>query len=140
MEQNNEPEHIEKVVKTPEEWKAILPAEVYAVSRQKGTERPGSSAYEHSDQVGTYNCRACNNPLFYSDAKFDSGCGWPSFYKPVTKNSVLYEVDNTHGMKRTEVLCGSCNGHLGHVFDDGPNPTGLRYCINGVILNFYKAT
>lgn len=129
----------EKVTVTNEEWKKILPGDVYHVARQKGTERPYTSKYEDFDEIGTYYCAVCGNGLFRSDTKFESGCGWPSFYEPVTKGSVIYEVDNTHGMKRTEVMCGRCHSHLGHVFDDGPKPTGLRYCINGVVLDFEKA-
>jgi peptide-methionine (R)-S-oxide reductase len=131
--ENNEQE---KVIKTEAEWKEILTPEVFHISRQKGTERPFTSKYEDAEEVGTFNCIACSNPLFKSNAKFSSGCGWPSFFEPITKTSILYEVDNTHGMHRTEVMCGKCKGHLGHVFEDGPQPTGLRYCINGVILNF----
>ena len=122
-----------------EEWKKILPAEVYAIARQKGTERPFTSPIEHSKEIGTYYCAACGNALFQSDTKFDSGCGWPSFYQPVSKASIIYEPDHSHGMTRTEVMCGRCKSHLGHVFDDGPPPTGLRYCINGVVLDFEKA-
>lgn len=118
------------------EWKKILSPEVYYIARQKGTERPWSSPYETSKAVGTFYCAACGNKLFLSDAKFESGCGWPSFYQPVSKGSVIYEPDHSLGMKRTEVLCGRCRAHLGHVFDDGPPPTGLRYCINGVVLDF----
>lgn len=128
-----------KVNLTDEEWKKILPADVYHIARQKGTERPWSSKFEHSKEIGTYYCAVCGNPLFKSDTKFESGCGWPSFYEPVTKGSIIYQPDNTHGMSRTEVLCGRCKSHLGHVFDDGPPPTGLRYCINGVVLDFEKA-
>ncbi|RZS71586.1 peptide-methionine (R)-S-oxide reductase MsrB [Pseudobacter ginsenosidimutans] len=128
-----------KVNLTDEEWKKILPSEVYHIARQKGTERPWSSKFEHSKEIGTYYCAVCGNPLFKSDTKFESGCGWPSFYEPVTKGSIIYQPDNTHGMSRTEVLCGRCKSHLGHVFDDGPPPTGLRYCINGVVLDFEKA-
>jgi peptide-methionine (R)-S-oxide reductase len=128
-----------KVGLSEAEWKKILPADIYYISRQKGTERPGTSAFEHSKEIGTYYCAACGNALFQSDTKFDSGCGWPSFYQPISKTSIIYEADNTLGMKRTEVMCGRCKGHLGHVFDDGPPPTGLRYCINGVVLDFEKA-
>lgn len=129
----------EKVVLTDEEWKKILTPEVYHIARQKGTERPGTSAFEHSEEIGTYYCGACGNPLFQSDTKFESGCGWPSFYQPISKSSIIYTPDNAYGMKRTEVQCGRCKAHLGHVFEDGPRPTGLRYCINGVVLNFEKA-
>lgn len=122
-----------------EEWRKILPADIYAIAREKGTERPGTSKFEDSKEVGTYYCAACGNPLFKSDTKFESGCGWPSFYEPISKNSIIYLADNTLGMKRTEVECGRCKSHLGHVFDDGPPPTGLRYCINGVVLDFEKA-
>jgi peptide-methionine (R)-S-oxide reductase len=128
-----------KVNLTDAEWKKILPADVYNIARQKGTERPGSSIYEYSKEVGTYYCAACGNALFKSDTKFESGCGWPSFYQPISKGSIIYQPDNSHGMSRTEVQCGRCKAHLGHVFDDGPPPTGLRYCINGVILDFKKA-
>ncbi|RYY56486.1 MAG: peptide-methionine (R)-S-oxide reductase [Chitinophagaceae bacterium] len=121
------------------EWQKILPKDVYYVARQKGTERPGTSAFEHSKEIGTYYCAVCGNALFKSDTKFESGCGWPSFYEPISKASIIYTPDNTHGMRRTEVQCGKCKSHLGHVFDDGPPPTGLRYCINGVILDFEKA-
>lgn len=122
-----------------EEWKKILPGDVYYIARQKGTERPWTSKYEDFKEIGTYYCAACGNALFKSDTKFDSGCGWPSFYEPITKNSLINKVDNSLGMVRTEVQCGRCKAHLGHVFDDGPPPTGLRYCINGVVLDFEKA-
>jgi peptide-methionine (R)-S-oxide reductase len=129
----------DKVNMSEEEWKKILPEDVYYIARQKGTERPWTSKFESFKEVGTYYCKACGNPLFKSDTKFDSGCGWPSFYEPVTKGSIIYTPDNTLGMKRTEVTCGRCKAHLGHVFEDGPPPTGLRYCINGVILDFDKS-
>jgi len=122
-----------------EEWRKILPADVYNIARQKGTERPWTSQFETSKEIGTYYCAVCGNALFKSDTKFESGCGWPSFYQPVSKTSIIYGADNTHGMQRTEVECGRCKSHLGHVFDDGPPPTGLRYCINGVVLDFEKA-
>lgn len=128
-----------KVVLSDEEWKKILPTEVYYIARQKGTERPRTSKFEHSKEIGTYYCAACGNALFKSDTKFESGCGWPGFYEPISKGSIIYTPDNAHGMKRTEVECGRCKAHLGHVFDDGPPPTGLRYCINGVVLDFEKA-
>ena len=128
-----------KVNMSEEEWKKILPQDVYYIARQKGTERAWTSKFEKFDQKGTYYCAACGNALFKSDTKFESGCGWPSFYEPISKSSIIYTPDNTHGMERTEVQCGRCKAHLGHVFEDGPPPTGLRYCINGVILDFAKA-
>jgi peptide-methionine (R)-S-oxide reductase len=127
------------VIKTDAEWKKILSPEVYYIAREKGTERPFTSKFETFKEVGTYYCAVCGNPLFKSDTKFESGCGWPSFYEPISKNSVIYLPDNSYGMKRTEVECGRCKSHLGHVFEDGPPPTGLRYCINGVVLDFKKA-
>lgn len=128
-----------QVTMTEEEWKKVLPADVYYIARMKGTERPWTSKFENFQEVGTYYCAACGNPLFKSNAKFDSGCGWPSFYEPISKTSIIYTEDKTHGMVRTETQCGRCKAHLGHVFDDGPPPTGLRYCINGVVLDFQKA-
>ncbi|MFD2919936.1 peptide-methionine (R)-S-oxide reductase MsrB [Terrimonas rubra] len=122
-----------------EEWKKILPANVYQIAREKGTERPWTSPLETLTAKGTYYCAVCGNALFLSDTKFESGCGWPSFYQPVSKTSIIYTPDNSHGMKRVEVQCGRCESHLGHVFEDGPPPTGLRYCINGVVLDFKKA-
>jgi peptide-methionine (R)-S-oxide reductase len=122
-----------------EQWKKLLPKDVYNIARQKGTERPWSSQFENSKEIGTYYCAVCGNPLFKSDTKFESGCGWPSFYEPVSKTSIINEDDNSFGMHRTEVMCGRCKSHLGHVFNDGPPPTGLRYCINGVVLDFEKA-
>ena len=128
-----------KVALSNEEWKKVLSPEVYHIAREKGTERPYSSKYEEFNDIGTYYCAVCGNALFRSDTKFESGCGWPSFYEPISKSSVIYEADNSYGMRRTEVMCGRCKSHLGHVFDDGPKPTGLRYCINGVVLDFEKA-
>jgi len=128
-----------KVVLSDDEWKKLLPSDVYYVARQKGTERPNTSEYEKSNEIGTYYCAVCGNALFKSDTKFESGCGWPSFYEPISKGSIIYAQDNSFGMSRTEVMCGRCKSHLGHVFDDGPKPTGLRYCINGVVLDFKKA-
>jgi peptide-methionine (R)-S-oxide reductase len=128
-----------KVVIKNEEWKNVLSPEVYRVAREKGTERPYTSPFELSKEIGTYYCAVCGNPLFKSDTKFESGCGWPSFYEPISKTSIIYIPDNTLGMQRTEVECGRCKSHLGHVFEDGPPPTGLRYCINGVVLDFEKA-
>ena len=122
-----------------DQWKKILPEEVYHIAREKGTERPFTGKYNDHFEGGTYYCAACGNPLFKSDAKFESSCGWPSFFDPVSKGSITYTPDNSHGMQRTEVQCGRCKAHLGHVFEDGPPPTGLRYCINSVILDFEKA-
>ena len=128
-----------KVNLTDEEWKKMLPQDVYNIARMKGTERPWTSKYENFYDKGTYYCAACGNPLFKSDTKFDAGCGWPSFYEPISKGSIIYTPDNTLGMNRTETQCGRCKAHLGHVFNDGPPPTGLRFCINGVVLDFAKA-
>ena len=128
-----------KVALSNDEWQKILPRDVYNIARQKGTERPYTSKFESFSEVGTYYCAVCGNPLFRSDTKFESGCGWPSFYEPISKTSIIYLPDETYGMSRTEVECGRCKSHLGHVFNDGPPPTGLRYCINGVVLDFAKA-
>jgi peptide-methionine (R)-S-oxide reductase len=128
-----------KVVMTEDQWRKVLSPEVYQIARQKGTERPWSSKFEDYKEIGTYYCAACGNALFKSDTKFESGCGWPSFYEPISKAAIIYTPDNAHGMQRTEVQCGRCKAHLGHVFEDGPKPTGLRYCINGVVLDFEKA-
>lgn len=122
-----------------EEWKKNLPGDVYNIAREKGTERAFTGKYWDHKEVGTYYCAACGNPLFNSNGKFESNCGWPSFFEPISKGSIIYAPDNSHGMKRTEVMCGRCKAHLGHVFEDGPPPTGLRYCINSVILDFEKA-
>lgn len=128
----------EKVELKEEDWKKALTPEQFYIARQKGTERPWTSKFEKFDEKGTFYCAACGNTLFKSNAKYESGCGWPSFFEPVSKTSIIYLPDNTLGMKRTEVECGRCKAHLGHVFEDGPPPTGLRYCINGVILGFEK--
>lgn len=127
-----------KVTKTDEEWRQELTPEQYRVARQKGTERPFTGKYYDSKEKGTYKCAACGHELFSSDAKFDSGCGWPSFTAPTEEDNVRTEIDTSHGMVRTEVLCVSCDAHLGHVFDDGPGPTNLRYCINSVVLDLDK--
>lgn len=129
---------IKKVTKTDAEWKAQLTPEQYNVLRQKGTEYAGTSPYTDLHDKGTFECAGCGLPLFNSEQKFDSGTGWPSFWAPIKKENVIEEVDKSLGITRTEVLCAQCDGHLGHLFDDGPKPTGLRYCMNGVALKFVK--
>jgi peptide-methionine (R)-S-oxide reductase len=129
---------MDKIKKTEEEWRRELTSEQYHVTREKGTERPFSGEYENTKEAGTYVCVACGNPLFSSETKYDSGSGWPSFYQPLSKESVATESDNRHFMERTEVLCSRCDAHLGHVFDDGPQPTGQRYCMNSVALKLEK--
>lgn len=119
-----------------EEWKKVLPAGLYTVAREQATERAFTGQYWDSDEKGTYYCAACGNKLFKSDAKFASSCGWPSFFEPVRPNSVIYKEDHSHGMHRTEVLCGRCDAHLGHIFDDGPPPTHKRFCMNSISLDF----
>jgi peptide-methionine (R)-S-oxide reductase len=126
----------EKVSKSKEEWKKELTPLQYKVLREKGTERPFTGALLNNHEKGVYVCAACGAELFSSDTKFESGSGWPSFYAPVADENVATEVDNSLGMRRIEVLCPRCGGHLGHVFDDGPKPTGLRYCINSASLDF----
>lgn len=128
-----------QVQKTDAEWKKELKPAVYNVLRKAGTEPPFSSPLNANKKKGTYVCAACQTPLFSSDAKFESGTGWPSFYKPLYAKNIDEKVDRELGMTRTEILCEVCGGHLGHVFDDGPKPTGLRYCMNGLALNFKPA-
>ncbi|CAN5454077.1 hypothetical protein BH10BAC5_BH10BAC5_09790 [soil metagenome] len=118
------------------EWKKVLPDSVYKVAREKDTEYAFAGKYWNSTGIGTYYCAVCGNNLFKSDSKFASTCGWPSFFETTRKNSVKYVEDNSHGMHRTEVLCGRCNSHLGHLFDDGPPPSHKRYCMNSIVLDF----
>ena len=125
---------MEKVVKTDDEWRQVLTPEQFRVTRQKGTERPYTGEYCESKEPGIYGCVCCGTPLFESTDKFESGTGWPSFTAPLAEDRVRLEKDYSYGMYRVEVLCNVCDAHLGHVFDDGPPPTGLRYCLNSISL------
>ncbi len=125
---------MDKIDKTDQEWKELLTPDEYHVCREKGTERAFTGAYWDEKQAGTYHCRCCQTPLFDSGTKYDSGSGWPSFYRPIDSEVIAEEYDNSAGMVRVEVMCKRCGCHLGHVFEDGPDPTGLRYCINSLSI------
>jgi len=127
-----------RVQKTDEEWRRELSPEAYRVLRKKDTERPFTGEHVANKEKGVYKCAGCGTELFGSETKFDSGCGWPSFYDPLSRDHLEFKLDTSHFTTRTEVLCSNCGGHLGHVFDDGPDPTGKRYCINSVSLEFDK--
>ncbi|MDA1194173.1 MAG: peptide-methionine (R)-S-oxide reductase MsrB [Planctomycetota bacterium] len=129
---------VAKIERTDAEWRAVLTPEQYRILREKGTERAGTGALLHNKEEGVYRCAGCDLPLFLSDGRFDSGCGWPSFFVPLEGAHITETRDTSHDMVRTEITCSRCGGHLGHVFTDGPEPTGLRYCVNSLSIEFEK--
>lgn len=130
----------EQISKSPEQWRALLTPEQFAVCRKGATERPFSGAYYQCHEPGTYHCACCDQPLFASTAKYDSGSGWPSYWQPINAHCISEHSDASHGMQRVEIRCARCAAHLGHVFDDGPAPTGLRYCVNSLSLQLHPAS
>jgi|SRR5690606_18672308 len=132
--ENGNPEPAQRVTKSDNEWKKLLPDDVYVITRGKGTERPFTGEYCEAHEPGIYACVCCGTPLFNSSQKFESGTGWPSFTEPMSENVIKYEADRSHGMHRVEVMCNVCDCHLGHVFPDGPPPSGLRYCVNSASI------